>query len=140
MNRAERIRLARRRSGLSQEGLARKLGVRRSAVANWEAAARGTQPSSGNLERLACVLGVAHEWLATGRGEIGISSGAGAQPEDFLEASSVSSLEKRLLMAWRSLPAKLRSNLVELIEGYSRRPRPRKVVTSLDSRDHPHSR
>ena len=64
---AERVRLARRKAGLSQEALAARLGIRRAAITQWEHP-EGTQPSMVNLRQAACEMRVAFEWLATGRG------------------------------------------------------------------------
>lgn len=62
-----RIRRARTRSSLTQAELAKRLGVKRSAVSQWEATS-GTTPSVAHLARIACETGVCFEWLATGRG------------------------------------------------------------------------
>jgi transcriptional regulator with XRE-family HTH domain len=61
----ERIRMARQAAGLTQAGLARAVGVSRSAVAQWETDRSGQV--GGNLTRIAQVLGVAVEYLLTGR-------------------------------------------------------------------------
>jgi transcriptional regulator with XRE-family HTH domain len=120
VQRCERIRVARRRSAFSQTQLGQRLGVQRSAVANWESGA--ASPSSQHLEQLACTLEVAHEWLATGRGEM-------ALPEHCHAGLAVdrgpvdNSFETRLLRAWRRLPTKLRLALLELLEAYGGRRR-----------------
>jgi transcriptional regulator with XRE-family HTH domain len=116
MKRPERIRLARRRAGYSQEALAQLLGVKRSAVANWEATS-GASPCGANLERLAEVLKVAYEWLATGRGEMRL-------PPHYHEMAVLDAelienpVERRLLQAWRALPVKPRVLFLELAESY----------------------
>ncbi len=61
-----RIRLARKSAGLTQDGLARAVGVSRSAVAQWETDRSGQV--GGNLARIASVLGVAVAYLLTGAG------------------------------------------------------------------------
>jgi transcriptional regulator with XRE-family HTH domain len=61
-----RIRLARQRAGLSAAELARKLGVSRGAVSQWETDIAA--PADRNLRNMARLLGVATEWLQTGRG------------------------------------------------------------------------
>ncbi len=117
MNKAERIRLARRRSGLSQQKLADMLGVKRSAVANWEAVG-GASPSSRNLEGLTRLLQVNHEWLAVGRGEMKLPGYWHDVP--VVDAELVDSpFERRLLAAWRNMPAKTRVLFLELAENYS---------------------
>ena len=68
----QRIRLARRHAGLSQASLGAAVGVQRSAVGHWEAA-RGKFPSVAHLREIALVTGVQFEWLATGRGSMGLS-------------------------------------------------------------------
>lgn len=64
----QRIRRARTRAGLSQTELAARLGIRRSAVTQWEHP-HGTRPSVEHLIRIAVETASAFEWLATGRGE-----------------------------------------------------------------------
>ncbi|WP_460733042.1 helix-turn-helix domain-containing protein [Lysobacter tyrosinilyticus] len=68
-----RIRRARRLALVSQNELARRVGVNRSAVAQWESANSTTCPSVGHLIHLAVETGVNFEWLATGRGDSGHS-------------------------------------------------------------------
>lgn len=62
-----RLREARRGARLTQLALAERIGVSRSAVAQWERT-DGTSPSSAHLGLLAVALGCPYEWLATGRG------------------------------------------------------------------------
>lgn len=66
MEMSSRVRKARAMKGYSQEELARRLKVTRSAVANWECGAK--LPSSARLQALAILTDVSYEWLATGRG------------------------------------------------------------------------
>lgn len=61
---AQRIRDARERRGLTQAGLASRLGVTRPMIAQWETGAR--QPWISTLKRLADALEVSYEWLAFG--------------------------------------------------------------------------
>lgn len=117
MTRAERIRVARRQAGWSQQQLAEQLGVQRSAVANWEASG-GAHPSSANLERLANLLHIAHEWLATGRGEMRLPEhwhGVPAADAELIEDPA----ERRLLKAWRAMPVKPRVAFLDLMESYA---------------------
>jgi transcriptional regulator with XRE-family HTH domain len=60
----ERIRSARMAAGMTQEALAREVGVTRSAVAQWETDRAGQ--IGGNLARIAEVLGVSVGHLLTG--------------------------------------------------------------------------
>lgn len=103
----------------SQEALAAKLGVKRSAVSNWEAVG-GASPSGVNLERLAAVLEVSFEWLATGRGEMKLPSHWHEVPAADAELVE-NPFERRLLKAWRALPAKPRILFLELVEAYQGR-------------------
>jgi transcriptional regulator with XRE-family HTH domain len=61
-----RLRESRKAAGLTQEELARAVGVSRSAVAQWETDRSGQV--GGNLARIAAVLGVAVAYLLTGAG------------------------------------------------------------------------
>jgi len=66
MSIAERILFSRKQKKFTQDELAKLIGVSKSACGQWE---RGlTTPSVENLSRLAIVLEVQFEWLATGRG------------------------------------------------------------------------
>ncbi|GAB2507129.1 helix-turn-helix domain-containing protein [Lysobacter humi (ex Lee et al. 2017)] len=116
MNAQERIRLARRHAGLSQSGLAKAVGVQRSAVSHWEAV-DGKSPSMANLRRVATTTGVQFEWLATGRGRMALS--ADETLEDVAAADGTlidDSLELRLIAAFRQISARSRAPLVELME------------------------
>ena len=67
-NISERIVLARKSRGLSQELLAERINVSRGACGHWE---RGKAlPSTEHLTELANVLNVRLEWLLTGNGEM----------------------------------------------------------------------
>lgn len=61
-----RIRAARERQGLTQAALADRVGVTRSAVAQWETGRAGQV--GGNLAQIASVLGVGVEHLLLGAG------------------------------------------------------------------------
>jgi len=62
----ERIRAGRARVGLTQAALAERVGVTRSAVAQWETGRSGQV--GGNLAQIASVLGVGVEFLLLGGG------------------------------------------------------------------------
>lgn len=120
MDSAYRVRMARRRAGLSQAQLARAVGVQRSAAGHWETVG-GKNPSVGHLRTIALATGVQFEWLATGRGPIHASA------ESELEAVSAvagvlldDALEIRMVNAFRSMPARAKMALVELIESTER--------------------
>jgi phage repressor protein C with HTH and peptisase S24 domain len=70
--------------GLSQAGLAEKLGVTRGAVGNWEL---GGTVETENLFKLSSLANVQLEWLAKGVGQIPI--GKPLRSEEFREASDV---------------------------------------------------
>jgi transcriptional regulator with XRE-family HTH domain len=62
-----RLKTARLEKGFSQTELAKQVGVTRNAVSLWENGK--SEASMATMRQLAIVLGVSHEWLATGRGE-----------------------------------------------------------------------
>jgi transcriptional regulator with XRE-family HTH domain len=66
---AARIRDARRSLGFTQDELARRVGVSRSAIAQWETDRTGQ--IRANLARVAAVLGVSVGYLLTGEAESG---------------------------------------------------------------------
>src|SRR5579875_2755554 len=67
---ALRIREARRALGFTQDELARRVGVSRSAIAQWETDRTGQ--IRANLARVAAVLGVSIGYLLTGEREVGV--------------------------------------------------------------------
>ncbi|GAB6196898.1 helix-turn-helix domain-containing protein [Lysobacter xanthus] len=116
MNSQQRIRLARRYANLSQAALAEAVGVQRSAVSHWEAV-QGKSPSMANLRRVATVTAVQFEWLATGRGRMGMSADDALDGVAAVDAAMVDEpLELRMLAAFRRLPPRSQAPLVELME------------------------
>ncbi len=69
MDFASRVSAARRQAGLSQQQLARMLGVSRRSVTNWEKGGPARPPSTGHLIDLAIKTGVSIDWLVTGRAQ-----------------------------------------------------------------------
>ena len=112
----QRIRLARRHAGLSQAALGAAVGVQRSAVGHWEAA-QGKFPSMAHLRELALVTGVQFEWLATGRGKMGLSLDTAMDSVAAADALLVDDpLELRLIAAFREAPTRSKAPLVEVAE------------------------
>lgn len=109
----ERIREARRLTGMTQEMLAAELGISRSAVAQWEMS-EGTAPSVENLIALAKRSGLAFEYLATGRGEASFGP-----PEAIAEEEAsyhpLSEQQRQLLAGFEQLRPRQRTGLLELI-------------------------
>lgn len=109
---ATRIRRARVTTRLSQAALAERLGVRRSAVAQWERPL-GALPTVEHLIAVAVHTQVRFEWLATGRGP--------SQLEDdgietiVLRDFAQSEAESRMLDAMRRLSPKQQQLACELV-------------------------
>lgn len=115
-SRSTRIRRARNVARLSQSQLAELVGVRRSAVAQWESD-NGTSPSVEHLSQVAVVTGMCFEWLATGRGQSRANSAEFDVPM-VLQEFAQNELESQLLQMVRRLsPAKQRvaRSIVELL-------------------------
>jgi|APAra7269096979_1048534.scaffolds.fasta_scaffold10626_2 transcriptional regulator with XRE-family HTH domain len=109
-----RIRRLRANAKLSQSELANLVGVKRSAVAQWESET-GTHPSVEHLSKLAVATGVTFEWLATGRGpdtSNSIEADSTALSSDFAQDL----IESRVLELVRRLPAKKQLIACKLIE------------------------
>lgn len=66
MSMGDRIRLARKELGVSQQAIGNRFEISRAAVAQWEAGDTG--PNTPRLGILADMLGVRLEWLVTGQG------------------------------------------------------------------------
>jgi transcriptional regulator with XRE-family HTH domain len=108
-----RIREARKLTGISRAELARQVGVKPSAAAQWEQTG-GTAPSVRNLIRIATITDVSFEWLATGRGML--------RPETRLETPAVTRedfahnlFEEQMLLLARDMPVKWREPLVQFL-------------------------
>lgn len=110
-----RVRHARRLTKLSQAAFAKTLGVGASAVAQWEVP-RGTSPTIPHLIEIAVLAGVAFEWLATGRGPVGLAG----QETPAIDASSftVDHGEDRLLAAYRRIPTRKRESFLRWMEEF----------------------
>lgn len=123
----DRIRLARRHAGVSQTEFAIKVGVQRSAVAQWESA-NGANPTMENMIKIAILGCVQVEWLASGRGNM-------AMPKQLLADDQITALqlaefaisddEQRMLRAMRALDRRAVQAVVALAEclGSGRRSR-----------------
>jgi transcriptional regulator with XRE-family HTH domain len=117
-----RIRQARRIATLSQTALADKVGVNRSAVAQWERPG-GSQPTAGNLCKIAIATCIQFEWLATGRGRMTAQcdeEDAEEVPALLLKFYARDEIEERALFALRKLEQRLSIAIVEMAERMSR--------------------
>lgn len=110
-----RIRRARRLALVSQNELARRVGVNRSAVAQWESASSTTCPSVGHLIDLAVETGVNFEWLATGRGHSG-HPGLSDPPPIVVADPANGSEESEALRLLRSLTSTKRKLALQILE------------------------
>ncbi|MCX7033126.1 MAG: helix-turn-helix transcriptional regulator [Arenimonas sp.] len=122
-----RIRQARRHGRMSQQALGERVGVHRSAVAQWEQAG-GSHPTMENLGRIAISTGVSFEWLATGRGRMEFVSdlvpGDGAAAA-VIEFSAHCETEARGLTAMRRMEFTTLMAVVELMESLADKRVPR---------------
>lgn len=115
---ARRIRQARREAGYSQAELAALMGITRSACSQWEIEG-GTRPRGQRLERLAMILGVSVEWLATGEGSTGGPQRA-ADTAPFYR-NGLASDELELLERYARLQCEGRAALLVLLDGLGKR-------------------
>lgn len=112
-----RIRQCRTACGLSQAGLAAKVGVRRSAVAQWESTG-GASPSIQHLTQVATITGVCFEWLATGRGPMWPEVGA-IEPAVTAWDFAKDEIENRVLASIRRLSHRNRLLACRIVESMS---------------------
>lgn len=109
-----RIRQARSMARLTQAQLAKLVGVKRSAVAQWEQV-DGTSPCVSHLADVASTTGVYFEWLATGRGT------SRPDPHEFQTAAisqdfAQDESESRALEALRRVPRNRRNLALSILE------------------------
>ena len=114
---ALRIRRCRTLMRWTQGELARRVGVHRSAVTQWEREG-GTRPCIEHLAAISIVADVPFEWLATGRGDPTRS------PEIEVPAIAydyaVDETEARLLGVVRRLPKRAQKAVCDLVEMIAR--------------------
>lgn len=110
-----RIRQARRKAGLTQAGLAGKVGVNRSAVAQWERIG-GSRPTSENLARIAVSTSVQYEWLATSRGRMTAKNVDEDVQALHLNVYAHDEIEERMLLALRKLEYRHCIAITEMVE------------------------
>ena len=116
---AVRIRQARRHAQLTQDALAEQIGINRSAVAQWERNG-GSRPTSENLAKIAVVMKVNFDWLATGRGKSRMTSLPAEETAALdLRYFAHSDLEERLLMGFRAMSVQKQVALVQLVDTIS---------------------
>lgn len=123
-----RIREAREHLGLSKSELARRCGVTPSSAIDWEREG-GTSPSVENMAKIAVELGVAFEWLATGRGQRQVVAPAGdavgeavpAYAVPAVEVSPQARAEQSMIEAFRRLPDEAREAVLGLLSAWPRR-------------------
>lgn len=109
----DRLAAARDTMGLSQGQLAKRLGVKKSTIANWED--DRSEPRSNRLQMLAGVLNVSLVWLMTGEGD-GVSYPADeisvTAEEALSELASIRLEQRRLSERAGRLEKRLRSLLI----------------------------
>lgn len=114
----QRIRRARTNAGLSQSALAERIGIKRSAVTQWEHP-HGTRPSVEHLIRIATETGTGFEWLATGRGSIELDP-LETTPALLVEDYAGDELESRALDHLRRMPHAKKRMAVAILETMGR--------------------
>jgi transcriptional regulator with XRE-family HTH domain len=113
---ADRLREARVAAGMTQEQLGFALGITKSSVSAWE---NGREtPSFRMLPELRRELGRSLDELICGAQPAGSAIKEGKSPYLAREASPVARDEKEraLLLRYRSLPAKRRAALLDLLK------------------------
>jgi transcriptional regulator with XRE-family HTH domain len=111
---ATRIRRARIGARMTQTALATAVGVRRSAVAQWESI-DGTTPSTEHLAENAIKTSVQFEWLATGRGPSQLNDVAMMEAAIMADIAE-NELESRMLELMRRLSRRKQEMACEMIE------------------------
>ena len=101
MNLTIRILRSRKERKLSQQALADLIGVSRSALAQWET--EMSSPSLQNLRKMAEILEVSFEWIATGRGNQFLISRADSICDTEVDGEIVGQLHRMSLKKKRAI-------------------------------------
>lgn len=108
----DRIAAAREAAGLTQQGMAERIGVRRRTLLDWEN--DRAEPRANRLTMMSGILGVSMRWLMTGVGEDLVAPADG-------EESSVRIVHLRAELAqMREICDRLRERIRALEEDLSR--------------------
>ncbi|NOT87641.1 MAG: helix-turn-helix transcriptional regulator [Lysobacter sp.] len=110
-----RIRKARLSARLTQAELARRVGVKRSAVTQWEHPL-GTTPSMHHLIQIAIETGTCIEWLATARGPCSTTPGETAGSIPLTNGEAHDPQEDEALLRFRRLPAHKRRIALQILQ------------------------
>ena len=108
-----RIRKARLLTRLTQAELARRVGVKRSAVTQWEHPL-GTTPSMHHLIQIAIETGTCIEWLATARGPCTFEDTAGSTASTNRDTHDPQ--EDEALLRFRRLPPHKRRIALQILQ------------------------
>lgn len=82
----DRLAAARDAAGMTQSGLAQRLGVRVKTLRDWENDV--SEPRANRLQMLAALLGVSLRWLLTGEGDdVTPPEAEGVQPDPKMQAT-----------------------------------------------------
>jgi transcriptional regulator with XRE-family HTH domain len=114
MTLAKRIHQARQQTGISRSELARQVGVKASAAAQWEYP-KGTAPSVAHLAKIAIVTGLSFEWLATGRG-VPRPLSLHEEPTVRRESIAMNLYEEQMLAITRAIPMKHQEALLQFLQ------------------------
>lgn len=109
-----RIRKARLSARLTQAELARRVGVKRSAVTQWEHPL-GTTPNMHHLIRIAIETGTCIEWLATDRGPCRTPD-PGPAADTLATDRAHDPQEDEMLLRFRRLPAHKRRIALQILQ------------------------
>ncbi|OWY40083.1 hypothetical protein CEK28_04935 [Xenophilus sp. AP218F] len=109
-----RIKEARKARKQSQQWLADEVGVLQSSVSAWEICR--SEPTTENLSRIAQVLRVSHDWLATGRGDMYLT----ASPIQASDQMPLTADETELLDRYRSLNVSLRQSIMAILRSLTK--------------------
>lgn len=95
------IKKLREERGMSQEDLAKALGVTNQAVSTWETGKR--LPRMGAIEKMSMLFGVSKGYII-------------GEDEDSSEEMVLTSEERALLIAYRSAPAEVKEIIRKIVE------------------------
>ncbi|MGY8624175.1 helix-turn-helix transcriptional regulator [Chromobacterium violaceum] len=109
-NRIKEARTARKHS---QQWLADEVGVTQASACSWEQGK--TDPTTENLSRIALVLRVSYDWLATGRGAMELSY---VPTETYPPELHLSQDLKEALDLFEQLPRDKRATLLQFMRDW----------------------
>ena len=112
----KRLKLLRKKLGLTQQEFAERVGIKRGAIANYEIGRN--QPIDAVISLICREFNVSETWLRTGEGEMFIEKPKTVSLDDLAQKKNATELELAIMKAYFEIDPNIRKKLVEYFTKY----------------------